>query len=171
VDKPFRVGDRIRVDQVEGNVEAIGMRSTRVRTADGHLVSIPNKAVGNATIVNITKRPNIRTVMNIGITYDTPAEKVGRAVKVLEEIVKGDPMTVDAWVTFRGFGDFSLNLEVVHFYNSTDWRQYLKGLEGLNLRVKEAFDREGIDFAFPTQTIHLKETNVPGEPGGTPGRS
>lgn len=156
-DKPFRVGDRIRVDGVEGNVEAIGMRSTRVRTPDGHLVSIPNKAVGNATITNITRRPSIRTVMNIGITYDTPVEKVKRALALLDEIYRADPMTKDLIITFNKFADSALNIEVVHFWDSTDARAQLKSLQALNLRVKETFDREGIDFAFPTQTVHIKQ--------------
>jgi MscS family membrane protein len=158
VDKPFRVGDRIKLDAVEGEVESIGMRSTRVRTADGHLVTIPNKTVGNATITNIAKRLTIRTVMNIGITYDTPADKVKRAVELLGEIYRSEPMTKDVLITFNKFVDSALNIEVIHFWNSTDHRAYLNGLQALNLRVKEAFDREAIEFAFPTQTIYVKET-------------
>ena len=80
-DKPFRVGDRIQLDTVDGTVEAIGLRSTRVRNLDGHLVTIPNKTLANANIVNVSKRPNIKTVMNIGVTYDTSAERVERAMK------------------------------------------------------------------------------------------
>ena len=73
-DKPFRVGDRIQLDTIDGTVEAIGLRSTRVRNLDGYLVTIPNKTMANANIINISKRPNIKTVMNIGVTYDTPAQ-------------------------------------------------------------------------------------------------
>src|SRR5438552_8586590 len=76
VDKPFQVGDFIKLDNVEGNVENIGLRSTRVRHPDGHLITVPNKTMGNATITNVTRRPNIKTTMNIGITYDTPTEKI-----------------------------------------------------------------------------------------------
>ena len=158
VDKPFRVGDRIRLDAVEGDVETIGMRSTRVRTLDGHLLSIPNKTVGNATITNVAQRPSIRTVMNLGLTYDTPADKVKRALQLLEEIYRADPMTKDVIITFNKLGDSALNIEVVHFWNATDQRAYLQGLQVLNLRVKEAFDREAIEFAFPTHTIHVTET-------------
>ena len=158
VDKPFRVGDKIKLDAVEGDVESIGMRSTRVRTADGHLVTIPNKTVGNATITNIAKRPTIRTVMNIGITYDTPAEKVKRALEILGEIYRSERMTKDVIITFNKFADSALNIEVVHFWNSTDHRAYLAGLQAMNLRVKDSFDREGIEFAFPTQTVYVKES-------------
>lgn len=158
VDKPFRVGDRIRLDSVEGEVESIGMRSTRVRTSDGHLVSIPNKTVGNATITNITKRPAIRTVMNIGLTYDTPGDKLKRALNLLGEIYRSEPMTKDVLITFNKFADSALNIEVVHVWNSTDYKAYLQGLQSMNLRVKETFDREGIEFAFPSQTIYVKES-------------
>jgi MscS family membrane protein len=160
VDKPFRVGDRIKLDATEGEVESIGMRSTRVRTADGHLVAIPNKTVGNATITNIARRTSIRTVMNIGVTYDTSAERVKRAVTLLEEIYKAHPMTKDVVITFNKFADSALNIEVVHLWNSTDYKAYLKGLQDLNLTVKERFDAERIEFAFPSQTVYVKSVDA-----------
>ncbi len=156
-DKPFRVGDRIRLDSVEGDVESIGMRSTRVRTPDGHLVTIPNKTVGNATITNIGRRPSIRTVMNLGLTYDTSAERLKSALQLLEEIYRSDPMTKDVIITFNRFADSALNIEVVHFWNGTDQLAYFRGLQALNLRVKEEFDRAGFEFAFPTQTLHMRD--------------
>jgi len=161
VDKPFRIGDRIQLDNVDGVVEQIGFRSTRVRNQDGHLVTIPNKAVGNATITNIALRPNIRTLMNIGITYDTPTEKVRRALQILEEIYRSNPMTLDVWISFNKFADSALNIHVVHWWKSTDAKVYLAGMQEFNLRIKERFDREGIDFAFPTQTLHVKQTSPP----------
>jgi MscS family membrane protein len=160
VDKPFRVGDVVKIEATEGVVEVIGMRSTRVRTADGHLVAIPNKTVGNATIVNIAKRAGIRTVMNIGLTYDTTAERVKRAVDILEEIYKAHAMTKDVIITFNKFADSALNIEVVHVWNSTDYKAYLKGLQELNLNVKQRFDAEGLEFAFPTRTIYVKQVDA-----------
>lgn len=157
VDKPFRIGDRIQLDNVDGVVESIGLRSTRVRNLDGHLITIPNKTMGNAVITNITRRPNIRTLMNISVTYDTPAEKVQRAVRILEEVYKAHPMTKDVWISFNKFADSSLNILVVHWWKSTDYKEYLAGMQELNLKVKERFDAEGINFAFPTQTIYLKQ--------------
>jgi MscS family membrane protein len=157
VDKPFRIGDRIQLDNVDGVVEQIGFRSTRVRNQDGHLVTIPNKAVGNATITNIALRPNIRTLMNVGITYDTPTEKVKRALQILEEVYRSNPMTLDVWISFNKFADSALNIQIIHWWNSTDYKIYLAGMQEFNLRIKERFDQEGIDFAFPTQTLHVKE--------------
>lgn len=162
IDKPFKVGDRIKLDNVDGTVEAIGFRSTRVRNLDGHLVTVPNKAMGNATITNITARPNIKSVMNIGITYDTPPDKVQRAVAILEEIYRAHPMTHDVWISFDKFNDFSLNLLVIYWWKSTVYKEFLAGMQDLNLEIKQRFSAEGIEFAFPTQTVYLKHDS--GEP-------
>jgi len=157
IDKPFRIGDRIQLESVDGMVETIGLRSTRLRNLDGHLITIPNKTMGNATITNITRRPNIKTVMNIGITYDTPTEKVNRALQILKEVYKDHPQTFDCLISFNKFADSALNIQVVHWWNSTDYKEYLIGLQGMNLALKERFDKEGISFAFPTQTLYVKQ--------------
>ena len=155
-DKPFRVGDRIRLDAVDGTVETIGMRSTRVRNLDGHLVTIPNKTMGNATITNVTARPNIKTEMNLGITYDTTPEKVERASAILEEVYRGHPMTADVWISFNKFNDSALNLYVVHWWNGVEFKAYLAGMQQLNLEIKRRFEAERIEFAYPTQTVHVR---------------
>ena len=156
LDKPFRIGDRITVDNVDGAVETIGLRSTKIRNLDGHLVTIPNKTMANATLTNVTSRPNIKTVMNLGITYDTPTVKVRRALTLLEEIYRAHPKTSDLLGSFNKFADSALNIQVVHWWNSTDMKEYLAGMQEINLAVKERFDAEGINFAFPSQTVYLK---------------
>jgi MscS family membrane protein len=156
LDKPFRVGDRVRVESVDGTVETIGLRSTRIRNLDGHLVTVPNKLMGNAIITNITRRPTIKTEMNIGLTYDTPTEKMKRATQLLEEIFRSTPKTADLIISFNRFADSSLNILVVHFWDGTDFKQYLAGMQELNLKIKERFDAESIEFAFPTQTVYVK---------------
>lgn len=157
LDKPFKIGDRILIDGHDGPVESIGLRSTRIRNLDGHLVTIPNKTMGNATIVNIAARPNIKTVMNIGITYDTPVEKVKLALKLIEEVFRGHPKTGDLVMSFNKFESSSLNILVVHWWNDTDFKACLGGLQEMNLALKEKFDREAISFAFPTQTLYVKQ--------------
>jgi MscS family membrane protein len=156
MDKPFRIGDRVRVESVDGIVETIGLRSTRIRSLDGHHVTVPNKMMGNAIITNITRRPTIKTEMNIGLTYDTPAEKVKRATVLLEEIFRANPKTADLIISFNKFADSSLNLIVIHFWNGTDVKQHFAEMQELNLKIKERFDAEKLEFAFPTQTVHLK---------------
>ncbi|HEY5345333.1 MAG TPA: mechanosensitive ion channel family protein [Verrucomicrobiae bacterium] len=156
LDKPFHIGDRIRVEGVEGTVETIGLRSTNIRNLDGHHVTIPNKLMGNAIITNITRRPTIKTEMNIGLTYDTPAEKVKRATLLLEEIFATNPKTSNLIISFNKFADSSLNILVVHFWNGTDAKQHFAEMQALNLQIKSRFDAEKIEFAFPSQTIYLK---------------
>lgn len=156
-DKPFRVGDRIQLDTVDGTVESIGLRSTRVRNLDGHLVTIPNRTMANANIVNVSKRAKIKTVLNIGLTYDTPAERVERAVQILDEILRPHPKTADLLICFNKFESSSLNIQVVHWWKSTDFNEYALGFQQFNLELKRRFDAEGISFAFPTQTVYLRQ--------------
>jgi len=157
LDKPFRIGDAIKVEGVQGTVEQIGIRSTRIRNADGHLVTIPNKTMGNTIITNIARRPSIRTEMNIGLTYDTPVEKVKRATTILNDIFTSHPKTKDVVISFNKFNDSALNILVVHVWNGTEGKEHFAGLQELNLKVKERFDAEKIEFAFPTQTVYVKQ--------------
>ncbi len=156
-DKPFRVGDRIQLDAIDGTVETIGLRSTRIRNLDGYLVTVPNRTMANASLTNVSHRPSIKTEMNIGVTYDTPAARVERAMEIIDEVYRPHPRTVDLIVSFNRFESSSLNILVVHWWGSADVREYLAGLRQLNLELKRLFDSEGIEFAFPTRTIHLKQ--------------
>ncbi|MCI0745624.1 MAG: mechanosensitive ion channel family protein [Verrucomicrobia subdivision 3 bacterium] len=156
-DKPFRVGDRIQLDAIDGTVEAIGLRSTRVRNLDGYVVTVPNRTMANASVTNVSKRPNIKTVMNIGVTYDTPAERVEHAMKLVDEIYRPHPKTADLIISFNKFESSSLNILVVHWWNSTDFKEYLMEFQKLNLELKRRFDSERISFAFPSQTVYLRQ--------------
>lgn len=156
LDKPFKVGDRVKLDAVDGTVEQIGIRSTRVRNLDGHLITVPNKTMGNATITNISRRPNIKTTMNIGVTYDTPTAKVQEALSILAEVYKNEK-TENVWISFNSFASSSLNIVVIHWFKSTDYKEYLDAMQAFNLEIKTRFDAAGIEFAFPTQTLYLKQ--------------
>jgi len=157
LDKPFHIGDRIKLESVDGTVESIGLRSTCVRSLDGHHVTIPNKTMGNAIITNITRRPGIKTEMNLGLTYNTPADRVQRATGILKEIFHAHPMTSDLIISFNRFDSSSLNIQVIHWWNGTDVKAYNTDLQALNLQIKERFDAEGLSFAFPTQTVYVKQ--------------
>lgn len=156
LDKPFYIGDTIKVEDVEGSVEGIGLRSTRVRNGDGYHVTIPNKLMGNAIITNITRRPTIKTEINLGLTHDLTAKQVARAVSLLEEIFQSSPQTADLTIGFNKFSDSSLNILVVHIWNGTDNKAYTAELQKLNLMIKERFDAEKIEFAHPTRTVLLR---------------
>jgi len=158
MDRPFKVGDRIRVGgDVDGTVEEMGLRATRVRTLDGFLVTVPNKQVGNNTVTNVTARPSIRAVLDFGITYDTPADRVRLAATLLKEIFGTHPGTQEVNVHFNRFADFYLNLNVVWICKSQDWKEFTAILQELNLRVKERFDAEKLEFAFPTRTVYVRK--------------
>jgi MscS family membrane protein len=146
VDKPFRVGDQIKLDGAEGVVETVGLRSTRVRSPEGNLVAVPNKTMGNAIITNKTRRPSIKTEMNLSLAPSVPAAKVKRALALLEEIYRGHPMTQEVWVSFNQFSGAKINLLVVHWWKGTDHQKYLAGMQEMNLAVKERFDLEGIEL-------------------------
>ena len=147
VDRPFRVGDQIKLDGAEGGVESIGLRSTRLRNPDGQLVAVPNKIMGNAIITNVTERPNLKTTMNLVLAQHLPAAKVKRALALLDEIYRGHPMTQNVLISFNRFAARHINIMIVHWWKGTDQQQYLAGLQELNLAVKERFDAEGIGFA------------------------
>lgn len=155
VDKPFKLGDRVKIGDVDGTIEEMGLRSTRVRALDGAFITVPNKSIGSATIINITRRPAIRATFGLGLVYDTPAARVREAVALLEEILRTHSATQDFVVHFNRFGDFALNLDVVWWCRTTDWKEYTRHFQELNLAIKERFDDAGFDFAFPTQTVHV----------------
>ena len=156
LDKPFHIGDHIKIEGVDGTVEGIGLRSTRIRNLDGHHVTVPNKLMGNAIITNVTRRPTIKTEMNLGLTYDTPVEKVKRATVLLEEIFRANPKTADLIISFNKFADSALNIFVVHVWSGTDAKAHFAEMQELNLQIKQRFDAEKIEFAFPSQTVYLK---------------
>lgn len=158
-DHPFQLGDRIVVDGEDGTVEEVGMRSTRIRTLDGHLVTIPNGELANKTIRNITKRQSIKRVANLTLTYDTPPEKVERAMEIIkEELDRGNekfPADFPPRVYFNNFNDTSLNILVIYWFAPPDYWEFMKFDQQVNMALLTRFNEEGIEFAFPTQTLYL----------------
>jgi len=157
-DRPFQVGDRVVVDGHDGPVEEVGFRSTRIRTLDGHLVTIPNGELANKTIQNIGRRPFIKKVMNIGITYDTPPEKVERALQILHEIFdnhEGMHPDFPPRIYFNDFKDWSLNIMVIYWYHPPSYWDFCAFSQRVNLEILKRFNAEGINFAFPSQTVYV----------------
>lgn len=160
MDKPFVVGDRVVVDGVDGPVQDIGFRSTRIRTLTGHLVAVPNEKMARINIENIGRRPSIRRLTNITITYDTPREKVERALTIIREILnnhEGMDPEFPPRVYFNEFNDASLNLMMIYWYFPPNYWDFLDFNERVNLQIMKAFEAEGIEFAFPTTTTYLAQ--------------
>ena len=152
------LGDRVVLDGIDGPVEDIGFRSTRIRTLTGHLVAIPNEKMATINIENIGRRPSIRRLTNITITYDTPPEKVERALTIIREILENhEGMAPDfpPRVYFNEFNDASLNILMIYWYFPPNYWDFLAFNERVNLQIMRAFEEEGIEFAFPTTTTYL----------------
>lgn len=161
-DQPFQVGDCVRTGGVEGTVEAVGFRSTRIRTANGHLVNIPNSSITKDSVENITRRPAIKKVLQLTVTYGTSVAQMKRAVAVIKEIlaaipqVNTDPSLLPR-VHFSEFKDWALNIQVVYWVMPPDHWLAMDLAEQVHLAILDAFAQEGIEFAFPTQTLYVKK--------------
>jgi len=160
LDKPFKIGDRVVTQGYDGVVEQIGFRSTRVRTLTGHQVTVPNEKMATTSVENIGRRPSIRRLTNITVTYDTPPEKVEKAVAIIREILENhEGMDPDfpPRVYFNEFNDTSLNIMMIYWYFPPNYWDFLDLSERVNLKIMRAFEAEGIEFAFPTTTTYLAQ--------------
>lgn len=158
LDRPFMVGDRIKLGDVNGTVEHVGFRSTRLRTLDGCLVTVPNNMMATGAIENFSARPYIKFTSNLGVTYDTPPEKVEKAMAILHEIFDnhtGQKEDLPPRIFFNSFNDCSLNILVITWFHPGDFVQANTWMSGCNLEILRRFNAEGIDFAFPTSTTYL----------------
>lgn len=157
-DKPFEIGDRVVVDGHDGPVESIGLRSTAIRTLEGHLISIPNGELANRTIQNIGKRPYIRRLANVTVTYDTPPEKIQEGIDIIKKILdnhEGMDPEFPPRVFFSGLNSDSLNILVLYWYHPPDYWKYMEFSEKVNFEIISKFNKAGIDFAFPSQTVYV----------------
>lgn len=163
-DRPFELGDWVDVEGVEGAVEEVGIRTTRVRTAANSLVTIPNMKLTTASIVNWSRRKKRQIKMTVGVTYDATPDQIRAGVKAIQELVLSTPelRDDDFHVRFDGFGASSLDIFVYCFTVTTVWGEYLAVKEQFLLDIMDRFQSIGLDFAFPTQTIHLAGQNRSG---------
>jgi MscS family membrane protein len=155
VDRPFHIGDGVSVAGVAGSIESIGLRSTRIRTYEGTLVTIPNSAVVNAQIDNLEARLTRRTNFTIGVIYGTSSEKLKTAVSILRDVMEQNPGTESSRAHFKSYGEWALILDVAHWCKYLDYSKYLACIENINFEIKRRFEDEGIEMAYPTQTVHL----------------
>jgi len=160
VDRPFKVGDSVSMEGFEGSIEAIGLRSTRLRTWDGTLVCIPNRTVASTNINNLAARPMRRTNFTLGLVYGTSVAKLEEALGIVRDVLANHPETGQYRAYFNRFGDFSLNILIQHWCNSMDYEVYLLALEEINMEIKRRFEEAAIEFAFPTRTLYLKSESM-----------
>ena len=158
LDKPFEAGDFIIVDTKMGVVEKIGIKSTRIRSIQGEQVIISNSDLIKSRIQNFKRMAERRIVFTVGVTYGTSAEQLEKIPAMLKSIVLQSPATRFDRAHFKELGPYSLNFEVVYYIQSSDYNLYMDVQQAINLAVYREFAGEGIDFAFPTQTVQLAET-------------
>lgn len=156
LDKPFRLNDRIQVSGYDGSVIEIGIRSTRLKTLDGRILTIPNKSIAHNPTVNVTSEPTRKIVLNLGLTYDMDHEKMQLGMDILKEIATEMEENIEnPLVSFNAFGDFALNILFIYFIKKD--ADILNTMTAMNMEILKRFNTQGLDFAFPSQTIYTKQ--------------
>ncbi|MBK9116040.1 MAG: mechanosensitive ion channel family protein [Betaproteobacteria bacterium] len=156
-DKPVRVGDLCRYADALGTVEAIGIRSTRIRGIDRALTTIPNASLAKMPIVNLAQRDRMLIQAVVGLRYETSREQLRDVLARLREMLLGHPRVSPdpARVRFVGFGDSSLNVEMYAYVMTADWQEFLGIREDILLRVMAIVEQAGASIAFPSRTLYL----------------
>jgi MscS family membrane protein len=175
-ERPVRLGERITFGDIDGVVEDVGFRCTKVRTQADHLVTIPNSTLVNESIENVDRRRTIRRTFTVAVTYNVTHEQLAAAVQAIRDILeeKGIRERIHPIVGFEElspkvhFSDFateSLNIQVAYWYAPIDNNAFAEHSERVNFRIMEEFDRLGVQFAFPSKTAYVNRPPRPGRHG------
>jgi MscS family membrane protein len=158
-DRPFHVGDWIKAGDMEGTVEEIGFRSTKIRTFAKTLIMVPNNVIANMPIDNFSRMPKRRIKLNVGVTYDTKPAQMREAVKRIREMLTRHPAVDQDFflVNFTDFGASSLDIMVYCFTTTTIWGDYLDAREDVCLKIMDLLEGLGLEIAFPSQTLYLHQ--------------
>lgn len=161
IDKPFKVGDAISVDDLVGTIEYVGFKTTRVRSLGGEQLIFPNSQLTDNRVRNFKRMEQRRIVFKIGVIYQTPADKVREIPVILKQIIDSTPDTKFDRAHFLSYGDFALIYEVVYFVLKPDYLVYANAQQEINFRLMDEFAKRGIEFAYPTQQIFVTSTGQP----------
>lgn len=157
-DQPFKMNDRVKVAGYDGVVTEIGVRSTRLRTLEGRMVTIPNATFADSAVENVSREPSRKIVLNLGLTYDTTPEQMQAAMDTLKEINEANPHTEEKTViAFNGFGDFAMNIMFIYYIRSGE--AIADTQTEINMAILGRFNEQGLEFAFPTQTLYNVNTS------------
>jgi small-conductance mechanosensitive channel len=159
LDKPFVLGDFIIIDNHMGSVEHIGLKTTRIRSLSGEQLIFSNSDLLKSRIRNFKRMAERRVVFSLGVTYQTPAEKLKIIPGMIKEMIEAQELTRFDRAHFKDFGNFSLNFEVVYWISSPDYNQYMDTQQKINLLIYDRFAEEEIEFAYPTQTLFMENSN------------
>jgi len=159
-DKPFKKGDFIVVGNQKGTVKKIGIKSTRIKSLDGPEIIISNQELTDSIVINYKKMEKRRVSFEFGVTYNTPLKKMQKIPVIVEKAVRAQELTEFNRAHFKEFGDFSLNFSVVFQMKSSDYAKYMDAKQAINMEIMKAFEKEKIEFAFPTQSLYIEKVNM-----------
>ena len=156
-DRPFKIGDWVVIGDLEGTVEELGLRSTRIRTFYNSLITVPNSTLVNSAVDNYGERRYRRISTTLGLQYDTPPEKIEAFCEGIRELIRKHPYTRKDFflVYFNKFADSSLNIMLYVFHEAPDWGTELRERQRLYIDILHLARALGVEFAFPTQTLHV----------------
>jgi small-conductance mechanosensitive channel len=157
LDKPFVVGDFIEVGDDCGTVEKVGLKTTRVRALSGEQMVLSNNDLLTSRVHNYKQMAERRIAFTLGITYGTPADTLAAIPGIVQQLIEATNGVRFDRCHFKNYGDFSLNFETVYYVLVPDYAAYMDVQQAINLAVYRAFEEKSIDFAFPTQTVHLEK--------------
>ena len=169
-DRPFEIGDFIIVDdKIIGAIEYIGVKTTRIRAITGEQIVCSNKDLTDSRVHNYKRMLRRRVVFNIGVIYQTPADQMKKIPGIIKSIIESTENATFDRSHFSAFGDFSMNFETVYFIESPDYNMYMDAQQKIYLEILEAFEKENIEFAYPTQTLFAANTFVDRKNGKSDG--
>jgi len=154
-DRPFEIGDFIIIGDYLGVIEHIGIKTTRIRSLGGEQLIFSNTDLTNSRVRNYKRMQKRRVVFKLGVTYQTPLAKLKAIPGMIEKIIKNVKDTVFDRAHFSTYGDFNLVIEVVYYVLSSDYNKYMDTQQQINFAIKEEFEKEKIEFAYPTQTLYM----------------
>lgn len=159
LDKPFVVGDFLIVGDLLGSVEYVGLKTTRLRSLSGEQLVFSNSDLLNSRIRNFGRMFERRVPFNLGVTYQTPRDKLRLIPQIIREAVEKQEHARFDRSHFKEYGDFALTFESVYFVKGPDYNLYMDIQQAINLHIHERFEQEGIEFAYPTQTLFVNKAN------------
>jgi MscS family membrane protein len=161
LDRPFHIGDWIKTGDMEGTVEEIGFRSTKIRTFAKTLITVPNNIIANLSVDNISRMPKRRIKLTVGVTYETSPEQMRRAVEAIRDLLRTHPAIDQDFflVNFTEFNASSLDILVYCFTKTTVWGEYLDARQDVCLQIMDILEAHGMEIAFPSRSIYLRNAD------------
>ncbi|MBA7521318.1 hypothetical protein ES705_13425 [subsurface metagenome] len=158
-DRPFVIGDFIVIGEFKGTVDHIGLKTTRLISLGGEQLIFSNTDLTNSRIRNYKRMERRRAVFQFGVIYQTTLTQLKKIPRIVEEIITQIPEITFDRAHFASYADFSLNFQVVYHINNSDYKKYMDIQQEINFQLKDVFEKQGIEFAYPTQTVFLANEN------------